>query len=185
MVAGLLALPKGGMSGFNRDSQVTKYAILDVVRECQAAPLVMQGALASLTVDRAAMAAALGKGYLDATDFADALARELNLPFRAAYDIAAAAVRLSGDAGRIAPAAARQALEQAGQSAQPAEKLLADLADPVRLISRRVHTGSPAPQAVRDQLAVLTRELDTYSAALAVRRRGIDAAWQRCRVAQA
>lgn len=181
IVAGLLALPKGGMSGFNRDSQITKYAILDVVRECRAAPLVMQGALASLTVDRKAMASALAKGFLDATDFADALARELALPFRTAYDIAAAAVRLSGHAGRIAPEAARKALEQAGHDTRSAQRVIADLADPARLVARRRHTGSPAPDAVRAHVAVLARELDGLAAALTARRTRIDDAWERCR----
>ena len=110
MVAGLLALPKGGMSGYNRDSQASKYAILDIVRECRAAPLVMAGALDTLTVEREAMREALGRGFLDATDFADRVAQELNLPFREAYDVAALAVRASGGAGRITPDAAERAL---------------------------------------------------------------------------
>jgi argininosuccinate lyase len=181
MVAGLLALPKGGMSGYNRDTQISKYAILDVVRECRAAPLVMAGALDTLTVDRETMRAALQRGFLDATDFADLVALELKLPFRAAYDVAATAVRLSGDAGRIAPEAAERALAQAGHSPERARPILADLADPARLIARRRHTGSPAPDAVRAQIQAFTSELDAAAGSLAVRRAKLDAAWQRCR----
>jgi len=180
MVAGLLALPKGGMSGFNRDTQVSKYAILDVVRECAPAPLVMAGALDTLTVDAAAMRAALNKGYLDATDFADVVAKELHLPFRTAYDLAATAVRLSGHAGRITPEAAERALMQGGHSPDVARPILADLGDPVRLVARRRHTGSPAPEAVRAQIETLSTELDTAAAALAAKRARLEAAWQRC-----
>ena len=181
MVAGLLAQPKGWMSGYNRDSQLSKYAILDVVRECQPAPLVMRGALAALTVNREAMREALGRGYLDATDFADGLARALEVPFRAAYDIAATAVRLSGDAGRIQPDAARRAVQESGYPAEAARRALADLADPARLVALRRHTGSPAPDAVRAQAAALAKELDQLSYALESRRARLETAWQRCR----
>jgi argininosuccinate lyase len=158
MVAGLLALPKGGMSGFNRDSQVSKYAILDIVQECRAAPLVMAGALETMTVDRDAMRAALNRGYLDATDFADLVANELKLPFRAAYDLA-----------------------QAGHPTDRVRPLLADLADPERLIARRRHTGSPAPDAVLAQIAALTAELDGLAGGIAASRANVDTAWKRCR----
>jgi len=181
MVAGLLAQPKGWMSGYNRDSQITKYAILDVVRECQPAPLVMRGALAAMAVNRDAMRKALERGYLDATDFADALARALDLPFRAAYDVAATAVRLSGDAGRIQPDAARRAVQEAGHPPEAAQSALAGLADPARLVALRRHTGSPAPDAVRAQAAALGQELDQLASALEDRRTRLDTAWQRCR----
>ena len=181
MVAGLLALPKGGMSGYNRDSQASKYAILDIVRECRAAPLVMAGALDTLTVEREAMREALGRGFLDATDFADRVAQELKLPFRAAYDVAALAVRGAGNAGRILPAAAERALAEAGHPPERARAILADLSDPARLVASRRHTGSPAPDAVRAQIQALGSELDAAARSLAALRAKVEAAWQRCR----
>jgi argininosuccinate lyase len=181
MVAGLLALPKGGMSGYNRDTQISKYAIMDVVRECRTAPLVMAGALDTLKVERDAMREALKRGFLDAADFADLVALELKLPFRAAYDVAAAAVRLSGHAGRIVPEAAERAMAQAGHSPERARPILADLADPARLVARRRHTGSPAPDSVRAQIQAFTAELDAAARQFSGRRAKLDAAWQRCR----
>jgi argininosuccinate lyase len=180
MLTGLLAMPKGLMSGFNRDTQITKYAILDVVRECQPAPVVLRGLLQGVTVNRERAAARLDEGFLAAADFADVLARTLGLPFRACYDVAAVAVRESGEAGRIVPQAARRALEQAGMDAGAAEGVLADLDDPARIVAWRAHTGAPAPAAVRAHLAVLHAELDRLSAFVPRQREAIERAHARC-----
>jgi argininosuccinate lyase len=181
MTAGLLALPKGWMSGYNRDSQTAKYAIMDIVRECQPAPVILQAVFTALQVNREAMRAALDTGFLAATDFADATARALGIPFRAAYDVAAVAVKLSGAAGRITAEAAAQALQQAGHDAAQARPVLADLDDPARILAWRRHTGSPAPASVRAQIAALRTELTQLSAFLPQRRAQWDAAWQMCR----
>ncbi len=181
MTAGLLALPKGWMSGYNRDSQMAKYAIMDIVRECQPAPVILQAVFGTLTVNRDAMRAALDTGFLAATDFADATARALGIPFRAAYDVAATAVRLSGSAGRITGEAATQALRQAGLDPAPAHGVLADLADPARILAWRKHTGSPAPESVRAQIGGLRAEVTRLSAEFPKRRAQWDAAWTKCR----
>ncbi|HUJ76512.1 MAG TPA: lyase family protein, partial [bacterium] len=181
MVAGLLALPKGDMSGYNRDSQGSKYAILDVVRECQPAPRVLQGALAALVVHPEAMRRHLRTGFLAAADFADALARALGLPFRQSYDIAAQAVRLSAPGGEITPHAATEALRQAGQDQAVADRLLQDLADPARVLSWRQHTGAPAPRPLAEHLDALAGELQRLTAFVPQRRQQVEAAYLRCR----
>jgi argininosuccinate lyase len=181
MTGGLLALPKGWMSGYNRDSQMAKYAMLDIVRECQPAPVLMKAAFMALRVNREAMRAALDTGFLAATDFADATARALGIAFRAAYDLAARAVRLSGEAGRITAEAAAQALRQAGHDPGKVQDVLAALADPARILAWRTHTGSPAPQQVRAQLATLHAELEQAGAFILRRREQWDTAWRRCR----
>jgi len=183
MVGGLLALPKGGMSGYNRDSQMTKYAILDVVRECQPAPLVLAGLMGGLEVRVGVMRERLNQGFLTATDFADALARELGLPFRACYDITADAVGRAGDAGRITEAAARDALQAAGHDPAAAAGILADLADPARVLAWRRHTGAPSPEAVTRQIAALRGTLAQVGGWIVPARDAIATARERCKAA--
>ena len=180
MVAGLLAIPKGGMSGFNRDTQITKYAVMDVVRECQPAPILLNHLFGGLTVNHARMAECLQVGFLEAADFADALARALGLPFRACYEIAAAAVGKSADAGTITEAAAREALTAAGHDPQAASDVLQGLGDPLAILSWRQHSGAPSPEAVRSQIAELRREREVHAAALSGIESHIAEAHRRC-----
>ena len=180
MVSGLLAMPKGTMSGYNRDTQWTKYAILDVLRECAPAPALMRAVFQGLRMHPERMRERLNEGFLAAADFADVLARTLQRPFRTCYDVAAAAVLASGDAGRITLEGARQALQAADLPLKAAADVLADLEDPERIISWREHLGSPAPGQVADSLTRLRAELRGHSAALAALRDQCDAALARC-----
>lgn len=180
MVAGLLGIPKGNMSGYNRDTQWSKYSIMDVVRECQPGAFLLTHVHKALTVHPEIMRQRLEQGFLDAADFADALARALNLPFRESYDIAAVAVRKSGDAGRITPQAAGEAVREAGHDPVAAEQVLADLADPARILAWRQHQGSPSPDSVRAQVKELTQSLEERSAFIAQRTGQLAAARERC-----
>jgi argininosuccinate lyase len=181
MASALLGAPRGAMTGYNRDIQFTKYAVMDLLRECLPAPLVLKGAMETLTVNQEVMRERLGQGFLAAVDFADALARTLNLPFRAAYDITATAVRLSGDGGEITPKAARQALKQAKQEPAKAKEVLAALDDPLRIVTWRQHTGAPAKHPVRVAVEALYQEHSRRTSFIARQRRVLDAAHARCR----
>lgn len=149
IVTGLMGNPHGAMSGFNRDSQMTKYAVMDVLRECLPAPLVLKGAMESLTIHKEVMTQRLKTGFLAAADFADSLSRELGLPFRAAYDITASAVRRSGDEGVITAQGAAAAMKESGHGAKLPPNLLARFSDPERVVELRQHTGAPAKLPVR------------------------------------
>ncbi len=149
IATGLLGTPHGAMSGYNRDSQMTKYAVMDVLRECMPASRVLKGAMETLNVHQDVMAERLKQGFLGAADFADALARELDLPFRKAYDITAHAVRLSEGEGAITPQAAGKALKEAGLGARLPPHLLGKFSDPAQVVARRAHTGAPSNYSVR------------------------------------
>jgi argininosuccinate lyase len=181
MAGGLLGVAKGGMSGYNRDTQITKYAVLDVVRECRAAPVVMRAVLEGLTVNADAMREKLSQGFLAAADFADLLARRLGLPFRTAYDIAALAVKHSSPSGTITEPAARQALRESGQSDTQLRDVLADLGDPSRVLGWRRHTGAPSPESMTRQVASLRAEAERLAAFIPEQKARIEAAWRRCR----
>ncbi|MDH4224134.1 MAG: argininosuccinate lyase [Deltaproteobacteria bacterium] len=179
--AGLLAVAKGGMSGYNRDTQITKPMVLDLVRECVDAPLVMKDALATARVHGEKMEERLKEGFLAAADFADSLARAGGISFRRAYHLAAVAVRYSGDAGVITSQAARRAVEEGGIPADQVEQVLAELDHPAKVLEWRQHTGSPAPLQVKKHLAGLTKELDEQNKWLREQEANLEQKWNACR----
>jgi argininosuccinate lyase len=125
--------------------------------------------LATLTIDRAAMAAATRRSWSQATDVAGMLVREHDLPWRAAHQIVGILVRRAVEAG-IGPDAVPASLvaEIAGEylgvpvAVDPAH--LAEALDPERAVARRSLAGGPAPDAVRASLdrleSALTRSID-------------------------
>ena len=70
MLSGLLSIQKGAMSGYNRDTQTSKYLIMDLIRECESAPLILQGVLESLTVNHKKMKELSETDFMNAADIA-------------------------------------------------------------------------------------------------------------------
>jgi argininosuccinate lyase len=85
-LAAILGILKGLPLGYQRDLQEDKPPLFGSVGIYEASLGVLAGAVATLTIDRAAMADAAADGYTTATTLADALVRR-GVPFRSAHGI--------------------------------------------------------------------------------------------------
>jgi len=177
----LLGIQKGGFSGYNRDTQATKYLIMDLLRECEEAPGVLRGVFETLTVNRERMREQCRAGFMNSVDWADHLARTHNLPFRECYHVLAVAVRLSAPETEITQQALEQALQESGHDITLSLEEFECLANPNSLIAERQHSGSPAPDSVREQVAELRVALSQFQAEGITLQQHIDEARQRCR----
>ena len=180
MLSGLLSIQKGAMSGYNRDTQTSKYLIMDLIRECGSAPLILQGVLESLTVNHKKMKELSETDFLNATDIADHLARKLNLPFRECYHLTAKSVKLSAPELKITNEALRKTLEEIGQPAEIADDMN-NMQEPLKLIEQRLHHGSPSPEQTRLQVKEFTNQLNSLSAPLVNMGNKINDAQENCR----
>jgi argininosuccinate lyase len=111
----------------------------------------MIGMIDSMSFDRAAIRAAAARGYSTATDLADWLARELQVPFREAHEITgrivarAEALRV-GDLADLPMGefwAVDERITEAARGALTVEKS----------VESRDSYGGTAPQRVREQVA--------------------------------
>ncbi|MBI1180281.1 MAG: argininosuccinate lyase [Alphaproteobacteria bacterium] len=95
----LLMVMKGLPLAYSKDMQEDKeptFDAADAVALCVAA---MAGMVRDLTVNDAAMAAAAGTGFATATDLADWLVQNLNMPFRRAHHVTGSLVKLAEQRG--------------------------------------------------------------------------------------
>jgi argininosuccinate lyase len=180
MLSGLLGIQKGGMSGYNRDSQVSKYLIMDLVRECESAPYILQGVFESLTANTKKMKELSETDFMNSTDIADHLARKLNLPFRECYHLIAQSVKLSAPETTITTPALKQTLEESGYSAEIVDDLT-ELQNPLKLLDQRQHQGSPSPEQTMLQVKQLNEQLDTLSTPLVDLEKSILEAQESCK----
>jgi argininosuccinate lyase len=161
LVQSLQSVGRGALSGYNRDTQWTKYWIMDLLWEAGAAPEVFTEVVHAMRPDRRRLSELATEGYSLAADLADRLARTRKLPFRRAYHIVAEAV---------AEADADNGVERSGwlrlkainailkrEKVRPAltDAELADAGNPARVLAERRSLGGPAPADVRDQAARL------------------------------
>jgi argininosuccinate lyase len=95
----LLTVMKGLPLAYSKDMQEDKEAVFDAADNLELAILAMTGMMKGITVNAASMAKAAGSGFSIATDLADWLVRETNLPFREAHHVTGAAVALAEKKG--------------------------------------------------------------------------------------
>ncbi len=180
MLSGLLSIQKGAISGYNRDTQTSKYLIMDLIRECESAPLILQGVFESLTVNHKKMKELSETDFMNATDIADHLARKLNLPFRECYHLTAKSVKISAPELKITNEALRKTLEEIGQPPEIADDMN-NMQEPLKLIEQRLHHGSPSPKQTRLQVKEFKNQLDSLSVPLVNIGNKINYAQENCR----
>jgi argininosuccinate lyase len=151
----LMTVIKGLPLAYNKDLQETQEPLYDAVETVQSCLGVATGMVRGLQFDTAAMARAVGAGYLVATEVADYLVAK-GIAFRDAHDAAGALVRRAVDRG----------VELAGlaiddfRAENPAfAEDVYDWLDPVRAIDRRDLAGGPARTQVLAEIAALRKEL--------------------------
>ena len=96
---GLILVCKGLPLAYSKDLQEDKSLVFTAFDDLALAISAMAGMAGDLSFNRDAMEAAAGEAFSDATDLADWLVRELNLPFREAHHAAGSAVKAAEEAG--------------------------------------------------------------------------------------
>jgi len=154
IMTGLLSLGKSCFIGYNRDSQWTKYLIMDLVRECKPALEVMREVIALLQVNREVMLLQCQRGFIGATALVEELVQRVKIPFRKAKILTEKAVKYSEDKGadKVVPEGFRKAAEEMELDLEMSEDQLLEVQDPSRIVSRKTLKGGPAAEAVRAQI---------------------------------
>ena len=95
----LMTVMKGLPLAYSKDMQEDKEVAFDAFDSLSLALAAMTGMINDLKVNREAMRDAAGSGFSTATDLADWLVREANVPFRDAHHITGAAVAKAEEKG--------------------------------------------------------------------------------------
>jgi argininosuccinate lyase len=154
----LLTVMKGLPLAYNKDMQEDKECVFDAVDTVQKSLLVMEPMLATLKVNSKTMAEEAKKGFTNATDLADYLAKK-NVPFREAHAIV----------GRLVLECTQRgcALEDISlaelQAISPV--FASDLYQEIALencVEKRNIIGGPAPEAVQEAIRASQKVLKSY-----------------------
>ena len=177
-LSALLSLSRGNLSGYNRDTQWTKYLIMDLLGEVEAAPGIMSLVVERVEWDREALLASVGRGFLYAVDLADGLSQEFDLPFRRAYRAVGAAVEAARAAGRgdVELEDLLSGLKDEAADAAPDAAWLARFRDWKHNLLRRSHYGGPAPESERGVIDTLRQQREAAGQQHALREKNLAAA---------
>ncbi|MBW2122721.1 MAG: hypothetical protein JRH07_12900, partial [Deltaproteobacteria bacterium] len=164
MLAGLVSMGKGNMVGYNRDSQWTKYLIMDLIAECAPAVSMMGEVIELLRVDEAVMEAQARRGFLGATHLLESIVKHSGLPFRQAKILVEKAVRHAEAAGReeVDLADLEHAARETGAELRLRSGDVAKWQDPTRILEGERLFGGPGPSAARRSISALRKRLKGY-----------------------
>jgi argininosuccinate lyase len=148
-LTGLTVVMKGLPLAYSKDMQEDKEQVFAGFDALELSLAAMAGMITDLEPNKERMAEAAGSGYATATDLADWLVRELDLPFREAHHITGAAVREAETRGvdlAELPLEALQRLNPAITSGVYA------VLTPQASVASRTSYGGTAPAQVRVQI---------------------------------
>jgi argininosuccinate lyase len=151
----LLTVLKGLPMTYNRDLQEDKESFLDQDRTVSMSLAVMAGMMGKLAFSRERMAAALARGFLNATELADYLVGK-GVPFRKAHRMAGSAVALAEKQGVGLEELSLEALR--GISPSIGDDVFAAL-DVHNAVARRNTPGGTGPASVAAQIAAVKQWL--------------------------
>jgi argininosuccinate lyase len=161
ILTGLLSIGKSSFIGYNRDSQWTKYLVMDSIRECKPALGVMREVVELLEVNRETMLQQCRKGFIGATALLEEIVQKFKVPFRQAKVMMEKAVKYSEDTGAdtVTLEGFRKALKEAELDLEMSEEELLEGQDPVRIVSKKSLKGGPSAEAVKAQIEGMEQKL--------------------------
>jgi len=152
----LFTVMKGLPLAYSKDMQEDKEPVFDAADNLMLALAAMDGMLRDLTANQPALEAAAATGFSTATDLADWLGRELDLPFRDAHHVTGTLVAKAENAGKDLP---DLTLEEMTEVHSAIHSGVYDVLGVRNSVNSRTSYGGTAPDRVRAQVARWKKEL--------------------------
>ncbi|MBT8474975.1 MAG: argininosuccinate lyase [Alphaproteobacteria bacterium] len=147
---GLLTVMKGLPLAYSKDMQEDKEQVFDAADNFMLALAAMTGMVGDMTANRDALKAAAASGFSTATDLADWLVRELNLPFRDAHHVTGTLVAMAEDKGCDLPDLSLADMQSVHDGITNA---VFDVLGVENSVQSRTSYGGTAPEQVHAQIA--------------------------------
>ena len=159
--ASLLSIGKALFLGYNRDTQWTKYLVMDLVDECLSAAPLMGEIVSSLKINRKEMEARSQAGFITAPELVEQMVQEFKIPFRQAKGAAERAVRYAEKEGAegITLPVLRKALQEEGLKIKMTGAFLQKAQEARVFIAKRAAAGGPSPRSLDKNISSLKQTL--------------------------
>ena len=178
MVVSLLSAGKALFMGYNRDTQWTKYWIMDLVDESKPALSVMTDVIRLLQVNKTQMLQQAQEEFLGATALMEWLVRHGSIPMRKAKMVMEKAVKYSEKEGRgrVSYQSLKRALTEMKVNISISEKDVEKIQNPEKILAQTLSIGTPSEKRVKENMASLQEKVQASREWLIRKRKGIEKA---------
>jgi argininosuccinate lyase len=178
MVVSLLSAGKALFMGYNRDTQWTKYWIMDLVEESKPALSVMTEAIRLLRVNQAQMLKRAQEEFAGATPLMEWMVHSRGLALRRAKTVVEKAVKYSEreKQGEVSYQSLRKALNEMKIDIPITEQFVRRIQRPERILNQLHSIGTPSEKRVRENIASLRGKLKLNRDGLMLKNKGVEKA---------
>jgi len=178
MVVSLLSAGKALFMGYNRDTQWTKYWIMDLVDESKPALSVMTDVIRLLQVNEAQMLTQAEEEFAGATSLMEWMVRLGPLPMRKAKMAVERAVKYSEKEGegKISFESLKKALAEMKINIPVNEEDVEEMQRPERILAQAQSVGTSSDKRVKENIASLQKKVKGHKDWLIHKRMGIEKA---------
>ena len=157
----LLSMGKALFMGYNRDTQWTKYWIMDLVEEIKPSLFMMEDVIRLLRVNSSQMSEQASVGFVGATPLMEWMARSFGLPLRKAKMVMEKAVKYSEGEGReeVSYEGLRKALREMKVSRPISEREVSEIQKPERLLDQISPIGTPSQKGMEENFSSLRKKM--------------------------
>jgi argininosuccinate lyase len=178
MVVSLLSVGKALFMGYNRDTQWTKYWIMDLVEESKPALSVMTEVIHLLQVNPTQMLKQAQEEFAGATPLMEWMVRSWGLPLRKAKTVVEKAVKYSEKEkkGEVSYQSLKKALNEMKINIPITDQLVRKIQRPERILNQLHSIGTPSEKRIRENIAFLRGKVKSNRDWLMLKRKSIEEA---------
>ena len=178
VLVSLLSAGKSLFMGYNRDTQWTKYWIMDLVDESKPALSVMAEVIRLLQVNKTQMLKQAEEGFAGATSLMEWMVRKGSLPLRKAKMVMERAVKYSEKEGKgkVSYQSLKKALTEMKVHLLITEKDVEEMQRPEKILAQTLSIGTPSEKRVKENIGSLQKKVRINRDWLIHKREGIEKA---------
>jgi len=178
IVSSLLSAGKGLFAGYNRDTQWTKYWIMDLVDETGPSLPVMAEVVRRMEVDEARMLEQARSDFVGATSLMEWMVFSRGLPLRKAKSVVERAVKYAEREGleEISLSSLEKSLREMKIEMPIREPWVQKFQDPRSIVARYGSIGMPSEKGLREEMASLQERLAAHREWIRMKRKEMERA---------
>ncbi len=161
MLVSLLSAGKSLFMGYNRDTQWTKYWIMDLIDESKPALSVMTEVIELLRVHKTQMLQQAQEEFVGATSLMEWMVRHGSLPLRKAKMVLEKAVKYSEKegSGKVSYQSLKTALAEMKVNIPITEKAVEEMQRPEKILSQTPSIGTPSEKRIKENIGALQKKV--------------------------
>ncbi len=156
---GLLEIGQAAFFGYNRESQWSKYLLVEACLEAKNAGRIMAEVINALEVDKKRAGEFASKNFITATNLLEAVSQRQEIPFRLAKILVEKAVKYSKGKDKVDFKAFCKAAKELSLDVKIWQKELEVLQTPENCLFRSCSIGGPGEKAIEVSLGKLSQQL--------------------------